>query len=601
MRSRFLLALLSAIASMQLYSGIVFAVTDTALGEQASKPQGCTCTGTLTASSGDLAFAKLAGYDAAAFCTQAKGTFSAGSCSNLKVVIEAADAAACTATTAKTLAENYGVPSFVQEKVTVTGSCSWGDVAETTPTKTQHVQYVAAQAQQAQVQTEQSKLPPKPIKPRLQIEIPNLSFTDPEDLALVENAGGQQFVIPYIGQYINGVFDYAIGVLAFIAVMSIVVAGFIWATAGGNASRIDTAKDTMSRAVIGLGILLGSYTILYIIDPSLTNLNPVNLNAVETESFEMIQYEKYGSEPADPATKPPGDTSTVGVESKPGTKLLSGTTPGETLRGRCHIVNINSFPKFDITAFSDGSNGSCLLQEFAPTIGQSTAFEGQYLANTTFLGRSVKVHKLAAASLQKVEAEIRANASPIVAKWIASFTSQGAYVQYADPMTKLYAQCDKPGAQTWVVTSASGNTKARLFTRILKNLHGNHSDVLRGDLHSLGLAIDVYAPHNPDHRPIMTNIPVQVVDAFRKNGWSWLGATDRRDAMHFQYFGSKCFKGLGTAYPTGTGCCINQWPTLSKPTSKFAGCMAAGGVATSYQECMGPSAKAGNAWVAQNP
>lgn len=288
MRSRFLLALLTTITTLHLFGSVAFAVTDDALDAQAPKPQGCTCTGSLSASSSDIAAAKIVGYDVAAYCAQAKGTFSATTCSNLKVVTQATDAASCTATTAKSLADSYGVPSFVQDKVTTTGSCGWGDLDQTTPTVIQNTQYVEAQVLQASKE-EQAKIPPKPIKPRLQIDIPNLTFTDPEDLALVENAGGQQFVIPYIGQYINGVFNYAIGLLAFIAVMSIVVAGFMWATAGGNASRIDAAKETVSRALIGLTLLLGSYTILYIIDPELTNLNPVNLTTVQTEEFELLQ------------------------------------------------------------------------------------------------------------------------------------------------------------------------------------------------------------------------------------------------------------------------------------------------------------------------
>lgn len=582
----------------------VLAVTDDTLAPEPTVTNGCTCTGALTVSSGGKVAAGLAGYDLPKVCSQAAGTYKDDTCSNLKTVITAANADACTKTTVDELMAAYSIPQFAKSYVSVVGSCSWGPVSATTAAV--QAPAIAAVGQQMsgtkEVEEEKAKLPPKAIKPTLSINIPTVSFTDPEDLSLVEDANGSKFVIPYIGQYINGVFEYAVGLLAFIAVMTIVVAGLMWATAGGNASRISSAKEAIGRAFIGLGILLGSYTILYIIDPNLTQLGPISLNVVETEEFELKQFDKYVGEPSNPAEKEPGDESTQGgAVASPATKLLTGAATGETQRGRCQIVNIQNFPKFDINAFGDGSNGKCLLQEFAPTIGQSTAFESQYLTNTTFLGRSVKVHKKAAASLQKVEAEIKSIPSPIVKKWVASFTTQGAYVQYADKMEKLYAQCDKPGAKTWVVTSASGATKARLFTRILKNLHGNHSDVLRGDLHSLGLAIDMYAPQNPDYRPIITNIPQQVVDAFRRNGWSWLGATDRRDAMHFQYFGSTCFSGLGTAYPTGTGCCINQWPTKSKAIGKFAGCMAAGGVATSYTECMGANGKAGNGWVAQNP
>lgn len=293
----------------------VFAITDDALtgSTDAASPTGCTCTGALTISSGGKVAAGLAGYDLPKVCSQAAGTYKDDTCSNLKAIITAADADACTKTTVDELMATYGIPQFAKSYVTVVGSCSWGPVSATVETQAPAVAAVGQQMSgQKEVEAAKEKLPPKPIKPTLSIDIPTVSFTDPDDLTLVENAGGQQFVIPYIGQYINGVFTYALGLLAFIAVMSIVVAGLMWATAGGNASRIDSAKETVSRALIGLGILLGSYTILYIIDPSLTNLNPVNLAVVQTEEFELLQ------DVAPPAGAPvltQQDAATAGVST----------------------------------------------------------------------------------------------------------------------------------------------------------------------------------------------------------------------------------------------------------------------------------------------
>lgn len=469
----------------------------------------------------------------------------------------------------------------------------------------------SATAVDKNVQAENPLAPPeppqgyKPIQPRLSIPIPDLHFSDADNVEVgTDESGNKVYAIPYIGQYISGIFSYGLGALAIVAVLAIIIAGAIWSMAGGNTSQIDLAKDIIFRSLIGLLIAMGSYTILYIIDPSLTEFKALNISAINRTTYEQNHFEKYGAEPASAADKKEDDadakTLKPGVTS-PGTKVLAGTHPGEYVVGRCHIINEKNFPKFNVNSFGDGRNGKCLLQEFAPTIGDNlAAFPNTYITKTTFLGKPVSVHKKAAAALALVEKDLKTLTSGIAKRWIQDFTTAGAYVMYKDPIEKLTnGACAKAGDETWIVTSATGKTKARLYTRILKNLHGNHGDPLFGDMHSLGLGMDIYAPQNPDSKPIFTNIPSEVVDVFRKHGWSWLGATGRRDAMHFQYFGNTCFKDLGIPYPTGGGCCTAPWGTPSSKTAKYAGCLSGGGKASTYTECLGPKGIPGSMWVAE--
>lgn len=57
----------------------------------------------------------------------------------------------------------------------------------------------------------------------------------------------------------------ALGLLGIIAVILIVVAGYIWMTAGGNSEKVEKAKKLLANAIIGLVIILMAYSISYFV------------------------------------------------------------------------------------------------------------------------------------------------------------------------------------------------------------------------------------------------------------------------------------------------------------------------------------------------
>ncbi|MFA5128261.1 MAG: hypothetical protein WC457_04690 [Patescibacteria group bacterium] len=58
---------------------------------------------------------------------------------------------------------------------------------------------------------------------------------------------------------------YALQVVGILFVCLMVYAGFLWMTAGGNEDNIDKAKKLIMAAVIGLVIVLTSYSITYFV------------------------------------------------------------------------------------------------------------------------------------------------------------------------------------------------------------------------------------------------------------------------------------------------------------------------------------------------
>ena len=83
-----------------------------------------------------------------------------------------------------------------------------------------------------------------------------------------------------------------------LAIVLIIVAGLQWTVSGGNPEMIKRAQKRISGALIGLALAVGSYTILYTINPELVEFRDLNLlyvtqvDAVLAES-DNNDYEEF--------------------------------------------------------------------------------------------------------------------------------------------------------------------------------------------------------------------------------------------------------------------------------------------------------------------
>lgn len=55
------------------------------------------------------------------------------------------------------------------------------------------------------------------------------------------------------------IINWVLGLLALIAVVLIIIGGFMWMTAGGNEEKVGKAKKILISAVIGLVIILAAW------------------------------------------------------------------------------------------------------------------------------------------------------------------------------------------------------------------------------------------------------------------------------------------------------------------------------------------------------
>ncbi len=89
----------------------------------------------------------------------------------------------------------------------------------------------------------------------------------------LEQPFGGESEITSLAQYIQLVYQFALGLVGIIAVVLIMFGGSNWIMAAGNEQAITSAKDTIKAAVLGLIIALLSYVILLVINPRLLELN----------------------------------------------------------------------------------------------------------------------------------------------------------------------------------------------------------------------------------------------------------------------------------------------------------------------------------------
>jgi len=108
---------------------------------------------------------------------------------------------------------------------------------------------------------------------RMQIPIPGVTHTctyhpDPKASELKPC----HYIEANLPLYIKKIYNFAIGVIAIIAVVMIMIGGLQWIFAAGNPGTISQAKSNITAAVSGLILALASYVILNTINPSLVEL-----------------------------------------------------------------------------------------------------------------------------------------------------------------------------------------------------------------------------------------------------------------------------------------------------------------------------------------
>ncbi|MDF1497604.1 MAG: pilin [Patescibacteria group bacterium] len=117
----------------------------------------------------------------------------------------------------------------------------------------------------------------EPTLLKLNVDIPGLSFTNPY-------LDGNQVIIPYLGQYIQALYKFLLGVALIASAIMIIVGGYKYIIAATGA-KVESGKQMIIDALMGMVIVLGAYVILSNVNPNLTQFGSLTVPFVEEELF----------------------------------------------------------------------------------------------------------------------------------------------------------------------------------------------------------------------------------------------------------------------------------------------------------------------------
>lgn len=126
-----------------------------------------------------------------------------------------------------------------------------------------------------------------------QVPIPGLDYSK------VQSSGSTKA----IGEYVKGIYKYAIGIVGILAAVVLMFGGVLWLTAGGNNEQITSAKAWIGASLTGLVLALSSYMILATINPALVDFRVTGIDTVKPTTENAISCCQWADSCADNYTK----------------------------------------------------------------------------------------------------------------------------------------------------------------------------------------------------------------------------------------------------------------------------------------------------------
>lgn len=125
--------------------------------------------------------------------------------------------------------------------------------------------------------------------------------------------GGQLPAGEELPSYINYLFIFGLSLVAFLALGQMMLGGLTYILAAGNVAKVETAKDTIKQALLGLGLLLVSYLLLRTINPDLVNLRNPNLTPIQFQgsSDKSSQTTDKSSQTTDESSQTPDESHQI--------------------------------------------------------------------------------------------------------------------------------------------------------------------------------------------------------------------------------------------------------------------------------------------------
>jgi hypothetical protein len=137
----------------------------------------------------------------------------------------------------------------------------------------------------------------------------------------------EYWAVKNLSCYLSGFYRYFAGVAGILATVMIMYGGVQYVISFGNPGRLQTAKDTIFSAMVGLVITLGSYIILYTINPNLVTLKLPEVGSIAT----ILQGTNWCDSAKNPTPVVSGATQcgNIGLYDDKKTECVYDTCPNE--------------------------------------------------------------------------------------------------------------------------------------------------------------------------------------------------------------------------------------------------------------------------------
>lgn len=117
---------------------------------------------------------------------------------------------------------------------------------------------------------------------KMQIKIPGMVAGTPVCTGSMTDKN-QVCKFPWIGNYIQGLYTYGLGIAGILATIVMMFGGVLWLTSQGNSQQVGEAKAWIGGATTGLLLLFCTFLIMNTVNPELTTLKPITLGMIAEE------------------------------------------------------------------------------------------------------------------------------------------------------------------------------------------------------------------------------------------------------------------------------------------------------------------------------
>jgi soluble lytic murein transglycosylase-like protein len=204
-----------------------------------------------------------------------------------------------------------------------------------------------------------SNPPASNVRLKLQVTLPGSKFIAGQEISITGTT---------LGEYIAALYAFSVGAIALLAAIMIFYAGIRWLTAGGNRANVQSAKEHIMSALIGLLIAVGAYLLLLTISPKLVKFSSLSLTQVARQNQEFAEM-AFGFKGVPPTTV----TLTQDAFNAARARAYEGKTVAEMVQQAAIDYGVSANLIYAIMMVESGGNatvvspaGACGIMQLLP-------------------------------------------------------------------------------------------------------------------------------------------------------------------------------------------------------------------------------------------